>query len=427
MKYGLIGEHLPHSFSREIHGRCADYTYELKELTPEEVGPFLERADFSGINVTIPYKKTVIPYLAGLDPVAERIGAVNTVVKRDGRLLGYNTDFFGLLSLVRRLGVSLAGKKALILGSGGTASTARAVLLHEGASPILSVSRHPGKDTVGYSEALTEHADAAFIINTTPVGMYPYADGRDGEAGVPIDLACFPSLLGVVDAVYNPIRTSLVLYARERGIPAEGGLYMLVSQAVIASRIFLGEEPRDILEDPEATRLTERIFREIQREKENIVLIGMPSSGKSTVGAILSSLLGRPLFDTDAEIVRRTGTDIPTLISEEGEAAFRSIESEAVKDLAGNERGAVIATGGGAILRDDNLRALRRTGRLYFLDRPLDLLLPTEDRPLASTREAIEARYHERYARYTSTADVRVPNEGTAEEAALFIRKDFSE
>ncbi len=422
MKYGLIGEHLPHSFSREIHGRCADYTYELLELAPSELGPFMERADFSGINVTIPYKKDVIPYLSSLDPIAERIGAVNTVVKREGELLGYNTDYFGLLSLVRRLGVSLAGKKALILGTGGTAATARAVLGTVGADPILSVSRHPGADSIGYEEAVGCHSDAAFILNTTPVGMYPNADGC-----APIDLAHFPRLLGVLDVVYNPLRTSLVLSAREMGIPAEGGLYMLVSQAVIASRIFLGEEPRDILEDPEATRLTERIFREIQREKENIVLIGMPSSGKSTVGAILSSLLGRPLFDTDAEIERGTGTDIPTLISEEGEDAFRRIESEAVKALAGNERGAVIATGGGAILREDNLRALRRTGRLYFLDRPLDLLLPTEDRPLASTREAIEARYHERYARYLAAGDVRVPNEGTAEEAAARIRKDFSE
>ncbi len=420
MKYGLIGEHLPHSFSREIHGRCADYTYELCELAPSELAPFMEKADFFGINVTIPYKKDVIPYLSGLDPVARRIGAVNTVVRRGGRLLGYNTDFWGLLSLVRRLGVSLAGKKALVLGTGGTAATARAVLEHLGASPILSVSRRPGADAIGYEEAIGCHSDAAFILNTTPVGMYPNADGRP-----PIDLAHFPALLGVLDVVYNPLRTNLVCDARERGIPAEGGLYMLVAQAVIASRIFLGEEPEGILADHGVAQLTERVFLEIQKEKENIVLIGMPSSGKSTVGALLSNELGRPLFDTDAEIVRRTGRDIPSLIREEGEAAFREIEGEAVISLASTVSGAVIATGGGAILRDESLRALRRTGRIYFLDRPLSLLVPTEDRPLSATREAVEARYHERYARYRSAADVRVPNGGTAEEAASHIRKDF--
>ncbi len=426
MKYGLIGERLPHSFSREIHSHCADYTYELCELKKEELAPFMKRADFLGINVTIPYKKDVIPYLSALDPVAARIGAVNTVVRRGGKLIGYNTDFFGLLSLVRRLGVSLLGKKALILGTGGTAATARAVLTHLGADPILSVSRHPGEGEVGYDEAVLSHADSAFIINTTPLGMYPYADGREGQSGTPIDLAHFPSLLGVLDAIYNPLRTSLIVEARERGIPAEGGLYMLVSQAVIASRIFLGEEPQDILKDPEVAHLTDRVFQKIRAEKENIVLIGMPSSGKSTVGALLSHALGRPLLDTDAEIEKEVGTDIPTLIRKRGEGAFRDIESKTVISLANTQSGAVIATGGGAILRDENLLALRRTGRIYFLDRPLPLLLPTEDRPLSDTREALTARYHERYARYLLASDVKVPNGGTAEEAAAYIRKDFS-
>lgn len=425
MTYGLIGEHLPHSFSREIHAECASYEYRLTELAPEEVGPFMEKADFRAINVTIPYKQTVMPYLSKIHGAAKRIGAVNTVVNRSGRLYGYNTDFYGLSALVRRIGVVLAGRKVMILGAGGTARTAHAVAEAEGAAAIVTVERRPRDGSASYEEAVTLHSDAEVIFNTTPVGMYPYADGAAHIAAVPIDLSRFPRLLGVVDAVYNPLRTNLVTEARAAGIPAEGGLYMLVGQAVLASRVFLGEDFDTVAADPATDAETERIFRLAVCKKENLVLTGMPSSGKTTVGRRLAEMLGRPFIDTDAEIVKAAGCDIPTLFRERGDRGFRALEHEVVTRIANETTGAVIATGGGAILNDASVRALGRTGRRYFLDRPLEALLPTEDRPLASSREAIRRRYEERYERYLSTADVRIPNEGSAEEAALLIRKDF--
>ncbi|MBQ2719776.1 MAG: shikimate dehydrogenase [Clostridia bacterium] len=425
MTYGLIGEHLPHSFSKEIHAKCASYDYILKELTPEEVGPFMEKGDFSAINVTIPYKQTVMPYLTEIHRAAKDIGAVNTVVNKNGKLYGYNTDFYGLLSLLRHAGISLGGRKVMVLGDGGTARTARAVARAEGAAAIVTVERRPKSGSVSYEEAVTLHSDAEVIFNTTPVGMYPYADGAEHIAAVPIDVLRFPRLVGVVDAVYNPLRTNLVSEARAAGIPAEGGLYMLVGQAVVASRVFLGEDFDTVAADPETDALTARIFRLAACEKENLVLTGMPSSGKSTVGALLARDLGRPFIDTDAEIVKAAGCDIPTIFRERGESGFRALEREVVSRIANGVTGAVIATGGGAILDDGNVRALGRTGRRYFLDRPLSALLPTDDRPLASSREAIRRRYEERYGRYLATCDLRVPNEGTAEEAALLIRKDF--
>ena len=425
MEYGLIGEHLPHSFSKEIHGRLASYTYELCELTPAEVGPFMERADFSAINVTIPYKETVMPYLDEIHDTARLIGSVNTVVKRGGRLIGYNTDFFGLSALLRHIGIDLADKKVLILGTGGTARTARAVARAKGARCVLTVSRHSHEEAVSYAEATALHSDAEVLINTTPCGMFPYSDGGEGIAGCPIDISLFPRLSGVVDAVYNPLRTNLVLNARARGIAAEGGLYMLVAQAAVASRIFLGEEPETIAADPATSALTERVFREIAAEKENIVLTGMPSSGKSTVGRLLAEQLGRPFFDTDEEIVRRAGENIPRLFAERGEAAFRELEREVIRELAATEAGAVIATGGGAILSVESVRALSRTGRIYFLDRPYELLLPTDDRPLSATAEMLRMRYIERYPRYLATSDVTVPNLTRPEDAAELIRKDL--
>ena len=425
MTYGLIGEHLPHSFSKEIHGKCASYEYKLCELTPEEVGPFMTAAEFSAINVTIPYKQTVMPYLYSIHKAAKAIGAVNTVVKREGRLYGYNTDFYGMRALVRRIGIDLAGKKVLILGTGGTAHTARAVSAAEGARLVLTVGRRAEGKIISYEAAYTEHSDAEVIFNTTPCGMYPYADGGPQIASTPIDVTRFPSLVGVVDAVYNPLRTNLVMDCLRAGIPAEGGLYMLVGQAVVASRVFLGEEFEAVAADPMTDTLTEKVYREIVTEKENIVLTGMPGSGKTTVGRLLSEALGRPLIDTDAEIVKEAGKEITEIFREVGEAGFRELESRVVCRVAGATTGAIISTGGGAILSDRNVRALGRTGRIYFLDRPLSALLPTDDRPLASTAEAIRRRYNERYERYLATSNVRIQNESTAKDAALAIRKEF--
>ena len=425
MTYGLIGEHLPHSFSREIHRLCADYDYRLVELCPDEVGPFMERADFCAINVTIPYKQVVMPYLESIHEAAAAIGAVNTIVKKDGKLYGYNTDFYGLRALLHRTGVSLADKKVLILGTGGTAHTARAVAAAEGARTILTATRHPEGEYIGYDDIYREHSDAEVIFNTTPCGMYPYPDGNDRIAGCAVDISRLPALSLVIDAVYNPLCTNLVLDARERGIPAEGGLYMLVAQGVVASRVFLGERIEEVVESEDVRALCERVYREVLAEKENIVLIGMPASGKSTVGKLLAKTLSRPFVDTDEEIVKAAGKPITEIFAEVGESGFRELEAATVASVANEYRGAVIATGGGAILRDDNLRALRRVGRLYFLDRPLADLLPTPDRPLASSAEDIARRYTERYPRYSAAADVRISCPASPEEAALAIRKDF--
>ncbi len=419
MEYGLIGEHLPHSFSKEIHHRCADYDYQITEISPDQVADFIAKREFRGINVTIPYKQTVIPMLSYVDEAARTIGAVNTVVNRQGELYGYNTDYYGMEALIRRLGIDLAGKKVLILGTGGTSKTARAVVQGAKAGEIVVVGRQKTPENVTYQEAYERHSDADVIINTTPCGMYPYADGTPQRAGVPIDLAPFLRLSGVVDAVYNPLRTNLVMDALDRSIPAEGGLYMLVAQAVKASRIFLGQDTDGMDEQ------SNEIYKQIAAQKENIVLIGMPASGKSTVGNHLAKALGRPLFDTDAEIVKQAGMEIPQIFAQRGEAGFRDLESEVVRRIANQTTGAIIATGGGAILRPENVRALKRTGKLYFLDRALERLLPTADRPLASSVQAIQTRYEERYGLYCAACDVQVKTDEVLAHTVEFIRKDF--
>lgn len=415
MKYGLIGEKLSHSFSPEIHRRIGDYPYDLKELTPDEVGDFMRSKDFRAINVTIPYKKAVIPYLDEISENARQIGAVNTVVNRDGRLYGYNTDFEGMKSLILRVtgGKALHGK-VLILGTGGTSLTAVAVSKAIGADTVIKVSRSAGDGCITYSEAVANHSDASFIINCTPCGMFP----NDSEC--PISLESFSSLEGVVDAIYNPLRTVFIRNAKKRGISAEGGLYMLVSQAVIAYGHFFGITPdRD---------LTERVYGEIFAEKENIVLIGMPSCGKSTVGKHLCGLLGYGFYDTDAEIMRSSGMQIPEIFEKFGEKHFRDLETEAIRRLSSGISGHVIATGGGAILREENVDLLRANGTLVFLDRPLDMLTATSDRPLSSDIEALKKRFEERYLIYSSVCDLSVPSvdapERVAEEIAKLLKRE---
>ncbi len=416
MKYGLIGEHLPHSFSKEIHARLAPYEYILTELTPDEVGPFMERADFNAINVTIPYKQTVIPYLDHIDEHAKAVGAVNTIVKRDGKLYGYNTDFYGMSVLIERIGLSLKDKKVLILGTGGTCLTSIAVSNAMGAREVLIAGRSAKEGVISYDEVYANHTDAEVIINTTPCGMFPYPDGASHIAGCPIDISKFPKLCGTVDAVYNPLRTNFILNTEDRGLPCEGGLYMLVAQAVKACEYFL--------DTPLEEGILDRVFDEIRAEKENIVLTGMPGSGKSTVGLSLAETLGRPFIDTDTEIKKKCGCEISEIFEKQGEAGFREIETEVVREVA-MTNGAVIATGGGAILRDDNVRALRRNGRLYFLNRALEALIPTDDRPLASTVEAIKRRFEERYDRYLATCDCEIKIDENIEHTVSSIRKDF--
>ena len=411
MHYGCIAEHLKHSFSPEIHAQLGAYRYELCELAPDMVGEFLKKGDFYGINVTIPYKETVIPYLFKIDEQAERIGAVNTIVNRGGRLYGYNTDFYGMKSLIERLGLSLDGKKVAVLGTGGTSRTAVAVAESMGASSVLRVSRTARDGAIDYATLTHDHADTRVLINTTPCGMFPNPDSAA------VDVDDFPLLEGVVDAVYNPLRPKLVLDARKKGIPAEGGLYMLVAQAVRASELFL--------DTTYPAETVERVYQKLMRQKENLVLVGMPACGKSTVGKLLTERLGREFVDMDECIVRTAGKEISEIFASDGEQGFRDLESSVLREQIAQRNALVIATGGGAILRDENVDALRRNGRLYFLDRPLDDLIPTEDRPLASSRAAIAQRYTERYGRYCTVADVRVPVSGTAEEVAEEIEKEF--
>lgn len=397
MKYGVIGEHLPHSFSKLIHERLESYTYDICEIAPDALDDFLKARDFCGINVTIPYKERVIPYLDVIDPLAKTIGAINTVVNQNGKLYGYNTDILGLKALIEKLGLSIKGKKVLILGTGGTAKTAKALANHEGASEVYLISHNQAPDAISYTDAYRHHSDAEILIHTTPCGMFPNIHTRaTDENGIPLSLDAFKNLEGVVDVVYNPLRTTLVQEAKARNIAAIGGLYMLVAQAVYAAAYFTEKEyPTSIIDE---------IYHELLSKKENIVLIGMPSSGKTTVGKTLAALTGRKLYDTDTEIVNRVQKSIPEIFKSEGESAFRRYEAEAIASLAPITN-AIIATGGGAILQEDNLENLRYNGRLYFLDRPLSLLTPTADRPTAQDKAALEKRYRERYPRYLAAAD----------------------
>ena len=403
LSYGCIGEHLPHSFSKEIHGQIGGYAYELKELTPEELPAFMAARSFHGINVTIPYKQAVIPFLDEIDETARAIGAVNTVVNRNGKLYGFNTDLDGLTRLIRRIGLDLSGKKVLIPGTGGTSRTAAFAAEQLGAREIRKISRTGRDGSLTYEEALRDHTDAEIILNTTPCGMYPEPDAQ------PLPLEPFHRLEGVADVIYNPLRTRLVLDARSRGIPAEGGLYMLVAQAVRASEHFLDTVYPD--------GLTDRIYEQILRQKENIVLIGMPGSGKSAVGRILAEKTGRSLADTDQLITEKAGKPIPDIFRENGEPAFRDLETEIIRALS-KQGGQIISTGGGAVLRPENVTALRQNGRLFWLDRDPEALVPTEDRPLADTAEKMKQLYRVREPVYRAAADEIIPVTGTPEDAA---------
>lgn len=411
MKYGLIGEHLKHSYSCEIHAQIADYEYELHEIPPSGLGGFLKKRDFNAINVTIPYKQDVIPYLDEISDTAKRIGAVNTIVNRNGRLYGDNTDFAGMLALAKHIGVDMKGRKVLILGTGGASKTGHALAEYMGAQSVFYVSRSGKDGSISYEQAVTEHSDAQIIINATPVGMFPKQDGR------PIDISAFPKLEGVIDAIYNPLRTNLILDAQERGIPAEGGLYMLSAQAVHASAVF-----RDI---PLDESLVDKAFKSVKNDKQSIVLIGMPSSGKTTVGRILAEKCGKQLADTDEYIVRKIGMPISDFFAKHGEAEFRKIEKETVAELSATG-GRIIATGGGAVLNAENVRALKQNGVLVFLDRRPENLIATDDRPLASRRSALEKLYAERYDIYCAAAELHIDANTTPEAEADAILKELA-
>ena len=410
MIYGCIAEKLGHSFSKDIHGMLFDYSYELREVAKGELDSFMREKDFCAINVTIPYKEDVIPYLDEIDGIARKIGAVNTIVNTNGYLKGYNTDFFGMTSLIEKNGIVLKGKKVLILGSGGTSKTAAAVAEAMESKCVIKVSRSSGNGLISYSDAMSLHSDADVIINTTPVGMYP------NISGVPIDIEKFPNLSGIVDAVYNPLRTELVMRGQKKGIAAAGGLYMLVAQAVAAAEKFIRKNiPRSEID---------RVYCKMVSQKENIVLTGMPGCGKTTVGRLVADALGKEFIDTDEEIVKKTGRSIPDIFEKDGEKAFRALESSVISDLA-TLQNVVISTGGGAILNSENVDVLSRNGRVYFLDRDLDSIEATSDRPLSSNRSDLEKRYNERYSLYCERCDVRIDMCNDPEENKNTIVKDF--
>ncbi len=403
MKCGLIGEKLGHSFSKEIHQKLGDYEYDLIELAHDELEGFILSRDFGGLNVTIPYKQAVMGYLDEISDLAREAGAVNTIVNKGGKLYGYNTDCGGMKMLIEKMGIDLKGKKAFIAGSGGTSRTAEAVCKSLGASEIVRASRSGRNGAVTYDEAYSICSEAALLINTTPAGMYPDTDS------MAFDIDRFSDPEGLLDVVYNPLNTRLIQEARLRGIRAENGLYMLVGQAVLASELFTGKKVEEaVIED---------IYQELLGEKRNIVLTGMPGSGKSTLGKMLAERLGREMVETDEIISEEAGTSIREIFDEHGEQYFRDLESEVIKRFS-VKSGIVISTGGGAVLRKENVDALRMNGVIVFIDRPLDQLKATDSRPLSDDRSKLEKLYEERYEIYKDTADILVETGGSKEKSA---------
>ncbi len=412
MEYGCIGEKLGHSFSKEIHNALASYEYSLKELKREELPDFFQNKGFKAINVTIPYKQDVIKYLDWISDEAKSINAVNTIVNKNGKLYGYNTDFYGLKALIEREKVSFKGKKVVILGSGGTSNTAFAVANYLEARSVFKVSRNKKDGYITYDELYENYSDCEILINTTPCGMYP----KTGVSAV--DLEKLPKVEAVFDAVYNPLKSKLVLDAKAKNITAVGGLYMLVSQAAYAVEKFI-EEPVD-------NNKVEEIFKNLYKQKMNIALIGMPASGKTSVGQVLSGKLQKIFVDSDDEIVKFENKKITEIFKAFGEAYFRNVEKDVIKELSKlNSR--VISTGGGAVLNYENIENLKANSRVYFLDRPLEMLITTSDRPLSSNRLDLEKRYNERYELYRASADVIIDGSGTVEEVAKLIEEDFYE
>lgn len=400
MRCGLLGRKLGHSYSPRIHNLLADYSYSLYETEPDSLADFLRNGDFSGLNVTIPYKKAVTPYCSALSPEAERLGAVNTIVRRsDGSLMGHNTDYFGFRSMVAKSGLKLGGKKALVLGSGGASATAVAVLEELG-TQVVVISRS-GNDN--YSN-LDRHSDAAVIVNATPVGMYPDTDCS------PVDLSLFPKLEGVLDLIYNPCRTALLQQAERRGLVAENGLWMLVAQAKESAEWFSGKAiSNDVIPN---------IHRQLRLQMENLILVGMPGSGKSTISKLLAQRLGKEFVDADAEITKAAGIPILEIFARHGEQKFREIETAVLAKL-GMQSGLVIATGGGCVTKRENYPLLHQNGTIIWLQRALDAL-PTDGRPLSQSG-SLEKMYTARKPLYAAFSDMVVENNSTPENTVKVI------
>lgn len=401
MEYGLLGKTLGHSYSPMIHSYFGEYSYELLEKMPEELDAFFAEGGFKGLNVTIPYKKDVMKYMSELSDAAKKIGCVNTVVRRaDGSLFGDNTDYGGLLYTIRRSGIYVRNKKALVLGSGGASLTAQVALRDLGAKSVTVISRS-GPDNY---ENLDRHSDAEIIINTTPVGMYP------DNLNSPVDLSRFPCLSGVVDIIANPAKTALLMQAEKLGIKRAGGLPMLVAQAAYAAEKFTGRRIYD--------NEIERTLKNVSKSTKNIVLIGMPGCGKTTVGRRLAKILGREFIDLDAAVVEKAGKPIPEIFADEGEEEFRRIETECASE-AGKKSGVVISTGGGIVTRERNYDVLRQNGTIIFINRPTSQLA-TRGRPVSAAK-GLEKLAEERFPLYKKWASVTVENMGVSSTAGLII------
>ena len=399
MQCGLLGRKLGHSYSPQIHNMLADYDYQLFEVEPEVLQNFLHSGAFSGLNVTIPYKKAVIPLLNKLSDRAQKLGAVNTVVRRNGELIGHNTDYYGFASMVQRSGVPVSGKKALVLGSGGASATAVAVLEEMGAA--VTVISRSGADNYNNLE---RHADAAILVNATPVGMYPDTDQS------PVDLAAFPNLECVLDLIYNPANTKLLQDAQARDIKHQNGLWMLVAQAKESAEWFTEATIPD--------HKIQEIYDKIRFQMENIILIGMPGCGKTTVGTHLAKLLDRAFVDADTAVIEASGMTIPEIFANEGEDGFRTRESQVLATL-GKASGLVIATGGGCVMRPENYRLLHQNGTLVWLQRDIGDL-PTEGRPLSQSNRLTEL-YRIRRPMYEAFSDLTADNNGDPCDTARTI------
>lgn len=427
-QYGLLGEKLGHSFSPAIHRQLWGCDYHLIALPKDQVDVFFRKREFTGINVTIPYKQTACRACEYVDPKAKAIGAVNTVINRDGKLFGYNTDYDGFLYCARRAGVTFEGKKVIILGSGGTSLTARNAVADSGASEIVIISRSggSGKDVPAetgitrrcplsfdtYDSLSGRHRDAQVIVNTTPVGMYP------NNYASPVDLELFPGLTGVIDVIFNPQTTLLVYEARKRGIPATCGLPMLVAQAAAAANYFCGRQF--------STEEIETVLASIRAETTNIVLIGMPGSGKTTVGKRLADRLNRELIDTDDLVVKSEGRSIPDIFSADGENYFRGCETQAVKAV-GIRNGVIISCGGGLPMREENHFPLLQNGRVYYLNRSLNRLA-TKGRPLSANRSDLPDMFAKRNPVYQALCHREFTvTEGKPDAVTNDILEDFYE
>lgn len=407
MRYGLIGEKLGHSYSPRLHALLGDTRYTLLPVARDQLAALLTERDFDGLNVTIPYKRDVIPHCEVLGETALAVGSVNTLVKRaDGSLFGDNTDADGFAKMAAAAGIHFAGRKTLVLGSGGTSLAACYEVRRDGGQAVV-ISRH---GEVDYA-SLPRHADADFLVNTTPVGMFPNTDQT------PVDLRLFPKLQGVLDVIYNPLRTRLLQQAEALGIPHAGGLTMLVWQGVRARELFDGHAI-----PPETGFQAEASLR---REVSNLTLIGMPGTGKTVVARRCARALGRTAVDTDVEIERRAGMPIAEIFAQAGESAFRDLESAVVADF-GRQSGLVIATGGGAVLRETNRYALRQNSVVVRITRPLENL-ETGGRPLSTSLVALEAMALAREPLYRACADFTVHNDRSAAACARAVLEAYDE